>query len=263
MAELNVVFSSWASAGGTTLALMFAEALGLRYIYAGGVLKEWVKRMGMDPSSGDISIWEKQYGKMWDACWENYIKRKLSNDKNFLAEGKTLGFLLEEGKAFEVMVIADADIRNKRAGGDNRTEDVTVRDRLLADRWKTEFGFDLLDEDDIQNNYDFVLNNSKTGIAESFGLVSAVIQESYADPEIIQRLQDYEARLPEIEAQFWEDQKNAISGKERVKKRVEARGLYFNNEEIFADWNNQYKDLLEPLDPKMREAIEIRPTYLL
>lgn len=252
----NVVVSSWPAAGGTTLALMVANLVGLRYIYAGGVLKEWAARMGYDYKSSKFHKWEDKYGVIWDHFWEDYILAKLSASDGFLCEGKTLGFLLNPDKAFEVMVTATAEVRAQRSGKDGRTEDIHARDEFLSKRWYDLFGIELLNPEAITDNYNLRVDNSELSIAESLIMVLEAIQAS-GNPDWQKKLtaSDYRNQAKEFEETFWTDQEHEKNGKDRLKNSLKEKKLYFTNDQIFADWKQNFSDKLSKLPEEMQAAV--------
>ncbi len=256
--NLNIVISSWPSAGGTTLALMMSDLLNLNYIYAGGVLKDWAKKMGYDPSSDRFHEWEKKYGVEWDYFWEDYIKFKLMNNDNFLCEGKTAGFLLEKGRAFEVMVICDKQVRASRALGDKRTETVEKRDILLEKRWKKLFNIELFSIDQIKKNYDFVLNNTNKSISGSIIDTFDHLLKHFNKNNIRGiSLKNVKSIAQKYEKQYWEDEKNISfkSGKNRLKKHLKDKDLIISNKDIYNEWKEKYSNRLKELPSEMSDII--------
>lgn len=249
--NFNLVVSSWPSAGGTTISLVLAELLKLKYIYAGGVLKEWAKLMGYDPTSDRFHEWEANYGEVWDRFWESYIADKLSKEANFLCEGKTLGFLLAPDKAFEIVIIADLEERARRAGKDQRSESIAARDQLLAERWKRLFGIKLLDKQSLAANYDLVLDNTNLTIATSLEIIWSKLAEYYSEVEFTAE------QASTIDQEFWQDMKAGKSGKDRWKSKLEEQGLYYTNEHVFKDWLDNYQDKFSQLPVEMQLAIKL------
>lgn len=250
---LNIVFSSHASAGGTTLALIHANTLGLRYIYAGGVLKEWADLMGYDSKTAALHKWEQEYGDHWDIVWENYIVSKLSAEPNFLCEGKTAGFLLPSGRAYEVFVTAPLEVRAQRAGGDGRTEDIAARDHLLGERWLRLFNVDFLNPVAIRDNYDLLLDTGALSIEESCAQIRAGISGYFGASEVTER---YHANFPRVIGHYWANERSDRRGKKSLQQRLIDDGLYVTNVDIFKDWNNGYSYLLKDIPVEMRTAVE-------
>lgn len=249
----NLVVSSWPSAGGTTISLVIATLLGLKYIYAGGVLKEWARRMGYDPTSNEFHEWEDKYGESWDHFWENYISKKLSSTEGFLSEGKTLGFLLPAGRANEIFIIADAETRAHRAHIDGRTEEIKARDSLLANRWKRLFGIELLNRDSLKENYDFVLDNSKLTISQSLLTVWEHIVEWHQLPNDF--LQDPKSYFDQVDAQFQQEKTSGIDPRKRWKDQLASKNLYISSESVFSEWIEDYQNELAKLPQEMRQAV--------
>lgn len=243
---MNVIFSSWPGAGGTTTALMVAYMLELDYLYAGGVLKEWAKRMGYDPTSDKFHEWENKYGVAWDTVWEAYVQEKLKQQDGFLYEGKTAGFLFPKGIAYEVMITADLNERVKRSVTDKRTETLKQRDELLQKRWQELFGFDLFSDEDIEENYDLRIDNTSLSIA----------QTTYKAMQGIKGLtQDYGARrrLDALESEYWKENETG-NGKNMLISRLTENGHYTSNESVFAEMPRLVPEIFSKLPKEMQEA---------
>jgi cytidylate kinase len=239
------------------MALILADFLNLKYIYAGGVLKEWAKKMGFDPTSDAFHDWEAKYGDDWDKFWEGYIAKKLAGEDGFLCEGKTAGFLLANGRAFEVMVTASEEVRAGRASKDGRTEQLHARDKFLSERWYRLFGIKLMDPAAIDENYDLRIDNSNLTISESVGLALTGLQTWCNVNEVAFPLNMEEAlaSVQQTETVFWERANNGGVGKDILKERLINKGLYMTNEAIFADWKENYQQEMEVLPAPMREAV--------
>lgn len=231
----NVVVSSWPSAGGSTTSMILSIILNLRYIYAGGVLKDWAKRMDFDPKTNELHEWEHKYGGDWDDIWEAYILKKLSLESGILSEGKTAGFLLPEGRAYEVMIYASPEVRAKRAGGDGRTEDILKRDALLKDRWTKSFAVDIFDFDSIKANYDKQIDNSELSISECVieilnGLRIYIKQNNNEADLVIDN-----NWIRTLEKEYWRASDLGQNPKKDLQSYLKNKGLYISNEEIFND----------------------------
>lgn len=235
------------------MALILAQLLNLKYIYAGGVLKEWAQRMGYDPSSDAFHDWERQYGESWDYLWEDYIKDLVTSNHSFLCEGKTAGFLLPDARAYEVMVTASAQVRAQRAGGDSRTEDITARDKILSERWQRLFAVDIYNVEAIKANYDLLLDNSQLTIAGSIHKVLNGLQTHQLYSESY-NYEELKTMALQLEQSFWEDQHRGKSGKDSLKSYLQANDLYHTNAEVFASWLKK-PEMLEGLPRQMREAL--------
>lgn len=250
--DINVIVSSWPGAGGTTMALIIADYLKLKYIYAGGVLREWARRMDYDTTSDKFHQWEASYGENWDAIWEAYIYKKFTSTKNLLAEGKTAGFLLPDGAAFEVMVIANEAARNQRAGGDGRSETLASRDQLLQNRWSRSYNVDIFNLAAIQANYDLLLDNSTIGIADGVIKTLTALQTYLNAANLPVNFTIAEAKLHQLEADYWQMIKRGEKPKEKLKDKLFSQGLYISNDEVFNDFKTVMKDTYLTLPSEMQ-----------
>jgi cytidylate kinase len=239
----NILTSSWPSAGGTTMTLMLANFLKLKYIYAGGVLKEWASRMGYDPKSNEFHDWEKEYGEHWDKFWESYILWKLGDKKGFVYEGKTSGFLLPGDIAFEVMLVASEEARASRASGDGRVEEIHERDLILAERWERLFGIKFLSLEAIKENYEIMLDTSYLTLTQSFLEVLVALKYWLVDHQLSHEL----FNLGEAE-KYASEYDKLLSTRQDVKVKLKAdlekEELYIDNPTIFMEFSSN-KELAE------------------
>lgn len=261
MANFNFISSSWPSAGGTTLALNMADILDLKYIYAGGVWKEWAKRAGYDPASNEFHEFETKYGEAWDYFWEDYIKSKLTTETGLLCEGKTTGFLCKNPKAFSVMVTASAEVRSQRAHTDMRTEQIIARDRLLSERWQRLFGVDIFSHEQITEKYTFELDNSNLTIADAIIIVTGQLRR-WLDSNNLSDVETNDAlslinleRAKVLEAYYWNVGEDGLSGKDKLKQKLVQKNCYYTNEMIFAEWKEKYSDRLAQLPAELQAAL--------
>ena len=177
--ETNIIISGWISTGTTITALMLAYLLNKKFIYAGGTFKFIAKELGYDPKGNNMVEYEKKYGEKWDILWENYVAWKIKTERNLLANTKIGGFFTEkEPWLFEAFITADAETRQKRAGGDNRTEDIEKRDWELNDRWERLFNIKFLDPESIRENYDYLIKNDDLTISQTVFKIFNVMKEA-------------------------------------------------------------------------------------
>jgi cytidylate kinase len=247
---LNLIVSSWPSAGGTTVALVLADTLNLKYIYAGGVFKEWAKRAGFDPATNEFHEWESKYGESWDYFWEDYILNKVSSEENFLSEGKTAGFLLDPENAYEIMLIASGEERARRAGLDKRKETIKDRDNFLRKRWMKLFNIDFMDLEQIEENYDLIFDNTEIGIIESLELILKEILD-YVEKNRLKLKVNVDPK--EINLEKYKEQ--ASIDKNLIRDSLRDKGLFISNEDIFQEWKDKYSEKLSKLPKLMQEAL--------
>lgn len=231
----NLIMSSWPSAGGTSTSLILAKILGLSYVYAGGVLKDWARAMDFDPTSNQFHEWEKMYGEHWDKVWEPYIEAKLRKESGLLYEGKTAGFLLPSELAFEVMIVATPEARVSRASTDGRTEEIIARDKFLQERWKELFGFDFLSREEIKQNYDLLVDNSHLSIRET---TKTILKTLNASEELLEEAKE---ELDEL-------------NKEELKSELNEMGLILSSEQVMSELREMLPELFKQLPKEMQDG---------
>jgi cytidylate kinase len=74
---MNIILSGWPGTGTTTLALLLANLLDYKYLYAGGLLKYIAKRSVGVESGAKFVEFENTVGPYWDMLWEKYAVWKL------------------------------------------------------------------------------------------------------------------------------------------------------------------------------------------
>lgn len=243
--ETNIIISGKASSGTSVTALFLAYLLNKKYIYAGGVLKFFAEELGYDPKSSDIVDFEKKYGEKWDILWENYIVWKIENTRNLLIDAKIAGFFVnQEPWLFEVFVLPSIEARIERAGYDKRTEDIHQRDLEHASRWKKLFGVDILDVEQIRENYDFIIDNSDMTISETVYKIYKVMREALGLKDIL-LMSDIE----KLEAVY------QVKGKGFLLEKIRDKGNLVNINEIFSDWKKHFKSDLDNTSPEWREIV--------
>ena len=241
----NIIFSSWPSAGGTTAARFIALMFEMKYVYAGGVLKYWVKAMGYDPKSNQINEWAEKYHRYWDLVWENFIAKYALSSTNALVEGMTAGFMIQSDKVYKVFVKADLEVRMKRAQGDKRSESVGVRDAFLKNEWKERFGIDIFDEELIKRSYDFVLDATNIGIKEVWTSILQNLNENNV------RNFNLSKYLKNVESVYAKYERNS----DYLKDELEKKGLILESSQVLKIIKEQYPDLVAQIPEEMKSVI--------
>ncbi len=243
--ETNIIVSGKASSGTSVTSLFLAYLLNKKYIYAGGTLKYIASQLGYDPKSSKIIEFENKYGDKWDLLWENYILWKLENTRNLLVDAKIAGFFADHQPwLFEVFILPNIEVRQQRAGGDKRTEDILQRDKMLVERWERLFKINILDDTQIRENYDYILDNSYLSISETVFQVYKVMREALGLKEILVL-----AEIQKLEEVY------KVKGKTYLIEKITEKGNLISNEEIFQDWRENFKDYLEDTSPEWKEIV--------
>lgn len=241
--DFNLIMSSWPSAGGSTAARILALILNKKYIYAGGVMKAWVKAMGYDPKTNDINKWSEIYHDHWDYVWENYIKEKVRNSTNTIFEGKTAGFMLNSvPNVYKIYIIASLEARKQRSRSDLRLEEIDARDKFLAKQWEQLFGFDMFDIGQLKANYDYVLDTSDLPLEQVPGIIlDRLLKENILTKPIPNLNHDL--------AIIFEQYKQTP---DYLMTQLQSRKLIFEPTEIFKEIAISYPNLIVDLPLKMK-----------
>ncbi|MBN1331820.1 cytidylate kinase family protein [Candidatus Dojkabacteria bacterium] len=241
----NIFFSSWPSAGGTTAARFIALIFEMQYVYAGGVLKYWADSMGFDSKSAQINEWAAKYHQHWDFVWENFIAHYALNSRNTLIEGMTAGFMIHSDKVFKIFIKADLEARIKRAQGDERTETVQERDEFLRKEWRARFGVDIFDDEQIERNYDLILDTTNIGIREVWVVILKKLHEKGV------RSFKLEQKLDELENIYVEYETNA----QYLKDKLKEKRLIFESPEILRIIKTKHTDLIKNIPDEMKAVM--------
>ncbi|MBD3280735.1 hypothetical protein GF389_04395 [Candidatus Dojkabacteria bacterium] len=241
----NIIISSWPSAGGTTAARFISLVLNMKYVYAGGVLKHWADSMGYDSKTQRIMEWERKYHKHWDYVWENFIAKYALNSKNTLLEGMTAGFMIQSDKVYKIFIKASLKARMKRAANDKRTETVQERDYFLRDEWNARFGINIFDEQQISDNYDYILDTSYIGIKEVWTKILKNLAKNRA------RKFSLKKKLNEADEIYDKVQSNP----DYLKNELGERDLFFRSEKVLEIIKEQYPELIRDIPEDMRSVM--------
>ncbi len=195
----NIIVSGWPSSGGSTQARLLVLILDMNYIYAGGVLKYWIEKMGYDPKTNEINLWAEKYHEVWDYIWENYIALKIKSTRRTLLEGKTAGFLIKSNNIFKIFIKASLKARSQRSKLDKRKEDIEKRDHVLRRDWTKRFNVDIFDEKLINKKYNLIIDTSELGIEETALIIIKELGGYYKNFDNKQATQKLEMLMQEYE----------------------------------------------------------------
>ncbi len=241
--NFNLIISSWPSAGGSTAARILALVLNKKHIYAGGVLKAWVKAMGYDPKSNEINDWSEKYHDHWDYVWENYIKQKVQNSSNTIFEGKTAGFMLKNTpNTYKIYITASLQARMNRTKADMRIEEIQIRDKYLQKQWKKLFGFDLFDMQTLKNCYDYIIDTTNLNIPETaINILTQLNEQSIIQGDV----ETFIAKVKDVYEQY-------IKNSNYLMEEIEKRKLCFDPESIFKEIASDYPELIKDIPEEMK-----------
>jgi len=228
---MNIILSGWPGTGTTTLALLLANLLDYKYLYAGGLLKYIAKRSVGVESGAKYVEFEETVGPYWDMLWEKYAVWKLKNTDKLLLEGKTTGFFSDGEGVFEVMMIASTEERVKRAKFDKREDaeaTIKARDNQLKERWQRLLGIDIFSPIQIQANYDLIIDNSNMTIQAELTTILSHLEEDYRFPS--EDLNKQKKEVDMMVAEFWD------KGKEYYRNKLKEKGLLITPEDILTEW---------------------------
>ncbi len=241
----NIIFSGWPSSGGSTQARIVSILFGMKYIYAGGVLKYWVKQMGYDPKTSEIMDWTRKYGDHWDYVWENYIQLKAQEATNTVFEGKTAGFLIDSDNVYKIFIKADIQARLDRSKGDGREESIIERDKFLRKQWKETLDVDIFDEAEIERKYDFVLNTSKMSIE---AIANMIIERLDNDQVISFEINEIKTKLNNLMSEY-------VRNNEILQQRLTENSLILEPASILEEINSKYSHLIKAIPQEMQNSM--------
>lgn len=243
----NLIVTSWPSSGGTTMALLLANLLGMRYVYGGGIFKTFAHEI-YDAESGEAYIkFENEYGNAWDEIWEAYAKLVLKVQKNILVEGMTAGFLYNSNTSYALMFTASLVARAQRAQLDGRSDALATlkaRDHDVRKRWIQNLDIDIYDMNLIHEKYDLVVDNSDMGIADTLNFVL---------PQLA-KVGFYASLTPDqakdLEAEFWN------TGKKYYQQKLQDQNLWLQPAKVFTEWKEHFPEKVNNLPQEMKEVMD-------
>lgn len=248
---MNIIVSGWPGAGSTTFSMLLAYILDYKYVYSGGVMKFLAQKITGQTSGPDFVNFEHNYGPYFDLIWEKYSLWKLKNSDQLLVEGKTTGFLVDSEKVFEIMLIAQIEIRKLRASKDGRVDaenTIVARDEELKKRWLTTYGIDIFDPTQIQYSYDLVLDNSNLPVTKELELTLSYLEEDYRFPgNDLSRAKD---KLPNLVAEL------QIKGKQHYLDDMHKRKLVVDIPTIFKEWKKHFAAELALMPDQIKQVVE-------
>jgi cytidylate kinase len=243
----NIIISGWPVSGSTTMALILANLLGYKYVYAGGVFKHFTKEIYGSDSSHNVVRFEEEYGTHWDSIWEKYAQLLLESETRLLCDSKLTGFIYKGENVFKIMFTANFGTRMTRAAIDGRGGadiEIQQRDEQLSQRWSRDFGVNIYDNQTIVNNFDLSIDNSELSIAQTLMQLCEKLSPAGFDLNI------NPAQAQELEQHYWHD------GKSYFLRKLELSGLQIDVADVFATWREKFTADVEALPEVLRDVIQ-------
>lgn len=247
---MNIIISGWPATGSTTLALLLAYLLDYKYMYGGGVMKYLAEKTVGETSGPKFIEFEKHFGPYFDAIWERYAIWKLSKVDNLILDGKAGGFFVEDENVFEVMLIANTEVRKQRAEKDKRIQaeqTIAYRDQNLQTRWQSTYGIDIFNANQLQDNYDLIIDNTALSITQELERLLTYLEEDFRFPD--SDLGELKYKINSLAADY------ANKGKEHILQRLESKGKLIDNNQIFADWRREFPELVNQMPEEVRNYV--------
>jgi len=248
---MNIIISGWPGAGTTTLSLVLTELIKYRYLYGGGVFKYVAQKLTGQTSGHEFIKFEQNIGPHWDSIWEPYAKWKLEHTDKIIFEGKATGFFMEGENFFEIMLIAKVNARAGRAATDQRIDPqqtIMARDVVVRQRWIQEYGIDVYNPQQIQDNYDLVLDTSEITIEQEAEFIVSNLEEHHAFPE--SDLESQRKKIPEVVKKIKE------LGKDKFRALLVEKGLVVQPHEVLKELVQQFPQEIDKLPEELRDIIK-------
>lgn len=247
---MNIIISGWPAAGSSTLSILIAHLLEFKYLYGGGVMKSFARKVVNDESGPRFIEFERAFGPYFDAIWEKYAIWKVKHSNHLILDGKAGGFFVEDENVFEIMVIAQNEVRQQRADRDQRElGGVTLpqRDADLRNRWQSTYGINIFDATQIQLNYDLIIDNTALSIEKELELVLGHLEEDYRYPE--SDLSYAKSKISSTVQEYRE------KGKGFIMASLRDDGQVVDEEIIFKEWKHQFPDLVNQMPEAVKAII--------
>ncbi len=242
---MKIIVSSWPGCGATTLTILLAEIYNLKLVQGTQSFRLLLEAMNISGTGEGIIYVETLIQPFFGPVYDRYMKDLFldSTQDNIIADSDILGFFVpNSSNLYKIFLKGDKISRARHFTTDSRTEDIEIlgrRDKELKNGYHKLYGIDLFSLDEINKNYNLILDNSKVLIAEELHLVSKMI-----DPAITKE------RSVELEAEYWTHGKQYFLDKLKKEERV-IGGL-----DVLKAINEKYPDEVSKFPANLKTALQ-------
>jgi cytidylate kinase len=241
---MKLIVSSWPGCGATTLTILLAEIYNLTLVRGTESFRLLLKQMNVSETGEGILLVESLIQPFFGPLYDKYMQDlfKDPSKDNLIADSDILGFFVPHTQGVhKIFLISDKISRAKHFTTDSRTEDIEIlgrRDQELRNGYMKLYGFDIFDKDEINKNYNLVLDNSRILIAEELSLVTKLISPQITMDE-----------AHEYEHSYW------THGKEYFLEKLKSENRIIGGLDVLKGINEKYPDEIEKMPDNLKTAL--------
>jgi cytidylate kinase len=242
---MKIIVSSWPGCGGTTLTVLLAEIYKLKLIRGTESFRLLLNEMNISDTGEGIILVETLIQPFFGPIYDKFMKELFMDPENdnIIADSDILGFFVPNAPGVhKIFLTGDKVSRAKHFTTDSRTEDIEVlnrRDAELRNGYKTLYGFDIYDKDQIDDHYNLVLDNSRILIAEEISLVTKLISPQLTIEQ-----------AKELEHDYWS------RGKDHYLETLKKEERIMGGLEVLRRIYNKYPDEVTKFPDDLRAALQ-------
>lgn len=251
---MKITIAGWPGAGATTLALILSKTLKLKYVGGTRIFRKLGENLNFNDTGKDRINADKYLEKHFGSIYDKFIGKLLLDNQfdNILVESDIAGFIYKKDyEFFSIFLTTDYQERLKRLRVDGRSADIAVlkqREEENAKFYKILHGIDWFSKNQINDSYDFVIDNSSKTIAQEMKeTYLALFNNKLIDNSTFEILTiDSEKQ----EEEFWQN------GKEFYKKFLLENNLIMTEKDIVSLIKNFFKNELNDLPQDIQTALD-------
>ena len=163
-----ITISGLHGTGKSTIGKLIAENLGIRYYSTGQIFRDLAQEMNM--TLEEFTKYVEKNPKI-DKKLDNKIN-EIAQKGNIIIDSQLSGHLLKSLANFKILLLCPLEIRVKRmAERDNtnyekKLKETKLREKSEIERFKSLYGIDLSDQEDLNIIYDLIINTENLTIKE-------------------------------------------------------------------------------------------------
>ncbi|KXK27468.1 MAG: Cytidylate kinase [candidate division WS6 bacterium OLB20] len=213
--DINIALTGWPGVGTSTLTLLLALILDMRYVYIGSVFRTINEKLKVEGEHSLSSEFEQMIQPLIGKTIDTYVDHILLNKSGIILESDLSAFRIgKHPKVYSIFIRAGMEARKKREAKDGRVgvdAPLEERDAALREEYIKLWDTDIFDDELIARKYNVIIDNSSLTVEEE---ITAIL--------------DRVARLPQMKG----------TTREQLHKRAQAvlkRHAAFDKESMRKD----------------------------
>jgi cytidylate kinase len=240
---MKITVSGWPGAGSTTLALILAKNLKLKYLSGGELFRFISTELEYDNTGKDRILADQYLEQYLGPVVDKYFDEILTNKKfdNILIESDIANFRIgKRDDVVSIFILADEEIRRARLSGDKRSKDINflkTRDLENQKFYGQLYNINWLDIEEIRAKHSLVIDNSDLGVTEELDEIYDFFNKNnFIDQNTYSNL---------INSSSEEENTFFSKGKSYYIENLKESELFYNSKMIIQDLNKFYKSEIE------------------